>query len=182
MKINDYFGDYLKALNEKISNVDNDQLAAAAALIVDTSEKLGNIYILGNGGSASIASHASIDFTKYVGINALTFSDSSLLTCFANDFGYEHAFEKAIEFYAKPGDLLILISSSGESENIINSALKAREIGLNIITFSGFSSNNRLRALGDENFWVESKTYNFVENVHQVWLLSLVDFLKKTEF
>ena len=181
MNINNYFENYFKILSEKISNVDKNQLATAATLIQDASEKVGTTYILGNGGSASIASHASVDFTKYAGINALTFSDYSLLTCFANDFGYERAFEKAIEFYAKPSDLLILISSSGESQNIINAALKARKIGLSIITFSGFSSNNRLRALGDENFWVDSNIYNFVENAHQVWLLSLVDFLKKTE-
>ena len=79
---------------------------------------------------------------------------------------------------------MILISSSGSSENIIEGAKKAREMGTKIITFSGFLNSNTLKSLGDINLWVDSKHYNFIEMTHHIWLVSLVDKLvelKKVE-
>ena len=141
------------------------------------SSKSKKIILIGNGGSAAIASHVSIDLTKAASIRAINFNESSLLTCFSNDFGYEHWVEKAIEYYAEKNDLVILISSSGQSKNMINGALKAKEMGLSTITLSGFMDNNPLRKLGDINLWVDSKSFNVVETTHQTWLLSVVDYL-----
>jgi len=135
----------------------------------------GTIFIVGNGGSAAIASHAAVDLTKTANIPATTFNESSLLTCFANDYGYEYWVEKALEFYTKKNDMVILISSSGESKNIINGARKAKEMGLPLITFSGFSPKNKLRDMGDVNLWIDSSKYNIVEIVHQTWILSVID-------
>ena len=101
-----------------------------------------------------------------------------LITCFANDYGFEHWAEKAIDFYGDEGDLLIVISSSGKSENMINAVKAARNGNFHsVITLSGFSENNPLKKLGDINFWVDNKSYNFVENIHQIWLLSIVDLV-----
>ena len=86
-------------------------------------------------------------------------------------------FEKAVEFYGDEGDLLILISSSGSSANVVNAANRAKELNMAVITFSGMNSENPLRKLGDINFWVDSKAYNFVENIHQFWLLAIVDLI-----
>jgi D-sedoheptulose 7-phosphate isomerase len=141
----------------------------------------GIIYIIGNGGSAAIASHAAIDFTKAANIPATTFNETSLLTCFANDYGYEYWVEKALEFYAKENDMVILISSSGQSKNIINGARKAKDMGLPLVTLSGFLSTNPLRELGDVNLWIDSSKYNIVEIVHQNWILSIIDFLIFTD-
>jgi D-sedoheptulose 7-phosphate isomerase len=102
-----------------------------------------------------------------------------LLTCFANDYGYEHWVENAHEFYADKDDLVILIRSSGQSENVLNGSRIAKEMKLPLITISGFLEDNPLRSMGDLNLWVDSTSYNMVENTHQIWLLSVGDFLNE---
>ena len=124
-----------------------------------------------------MASHVTVDLTKVAGVRAINFNEADLLTCFANDYGYEHWVEQALGFYADPIDLVVLISSSGKSSNIVNGAHKAREMKLPLITFSGFDIDNPLRRLGDLNFWAESHSYNIVEMTHHIWLLALVDKL-----
>ena len=140
--------------------------------------------IFGNGGSAAIASHFSVDLTKNAKVRCTNYNESDLLTCFSNDFGYERWVEKAIDFYGDEGDSLILISAGGNSPNMINGANQARKKKIRkIITFTGNSEDNKLKKLGDINFWVNSKAYNHIENVHQILLLSLVDLIiGKTEY
>ena len=134
------------------------------------------VIIFGNGGSAAIANHFSVDLTKISKIRCVNFNESSLLTCFSNDYGYENWVKKAIEFHAKKGDLIILISSSGKSKNMINACKFAKKRKyFPVITLTGFKENNQLRKLGNINFWINSKKFNFVENSHQLLLLSLVD-------
>ena len=128
-----------------------------------------------------MASHVAVDFTKAAGIRAVNFNEADLITCFANDYGYEHWTEKALEAYADPGDLAILISSSGKSQNILNAAKKANEMGLSAITVSGFLTDNPLRKLGDLNLWVDSTEYNIVEMTHHVWLVAIIDYLIETK-
>ena len=135
------------------------------------------VIVVGNGGSAAMASRVAVDFTKAAGIRAVNFNEADLITCFANDYGYEHWVEKALEAYADPGDLAILISSSGKSLNIVNGVEKARSIGLSVITVSGFLFDNPLRKLGDLNLWVDSTEYNIVEMTHHVWLVAIIDYL-----
>jgi len=170
-----FFIDYFNTICEKIKNVDLNMLNQAAEMITLTSQDGGKTIIVGNGGSAAIASHVSVDLTKNAKIRAVNFNEADLLTCFSNDYGYERWVEKAIEFYADSGDLLILISSSGTSKNIVNGGRKAKEMGLQLITFSGFNANNPLKQLGDINFCVESKAYNTIEMTHSIWLLAIVD-------
>ena len=143
-------------------------------MVLEAHQSNKKIIIVGNGGSAAMASHVAVDFTKAAGIRAINFNEADLLTCFANDYGYEHWVTKALEFYADTGDLAILISSSGKSPNMLNGARQAKESGLSLITVSGFSPDNPLRKLGDLNLWVNSKTYNIVEMTHSVLLLSVV--------
>jgi D-sedoheptulose 7-phosphate isomerase len=150
-------------------------LDQAARLITSTNERGGKIILAGNGGSAAIASHISVDLTNSAGIRAINFNEPDLITCFANDYGYEKWLGKAFEFYADKGDTVILISSSGRSKNIVNAALRAKELGLGVITLSGFDADNPLRQTGQINFWVDSHVYNVVEAVHNVWLSSIVD-------
>ena len=134
--------------------------------------------IMGNGGSAAIASHFSVDLTKNAGIRSINFNESDLITCFANDYGYEHWVEKALEFYGDEGDVFIGISSSGSSENILNGCRIARKKNFSkVITFSGMNSENPLKQLGDINIWVKSMAYNHIENIHQFYLLAVVDLI-----
>ena len=133
------------------------------------------LMIVGNGGSAGIASHTAIDFSKNGRMRTLAFSDSAALTCLGNDFGYEQVYAKQIEYHGRAGDLLIAISSSGRSANILNAADAARASGIGVITFSGFTPDNPLRTRGDLNFYAPSRQYGFVEIAHQTLLHALLD-------
>jgi D-sedoheptulose 7-phosphate isomerase len=168
-------GARLKEVAEHILRVDLGKLEKAKDLIGKVSAQSGKIIIAGNGASAAIASHVAVDLTKAAGIRAINFNEADLITCLANDYGYEHWIEKALDFYADPKDVVILISSSGQSANIVNAALKAKAMGLALITLSGFREDNSLKKLGDINCWVNSSQYNVVETVHQAWLLAVVD-------
>lgn len=131
--------------------------------------------IMGNGGSAAMASHVAVDFTKNAGIRMVNFNEADLITCLANDYGYEHWMAKSIELYGADGDQVILISSSGKSPNVINAAETAKDKGYKVITFTGFNEDNLLKSNGDLNFWVNSRAYNVVEMIHHIWLLAVCD-------
>lgn len=136
----------------------------------------GNTLIfIGNGGSAAIASHMATDFMKNGGIRALAMNDASALTCLSNDLGYENVFAKQIEMHARAGDVLIAISSSGNSDNILRAVSAARDKGCAVITLSGFSPNNALRQRGDLNLYVPSGEYGFVEVTHLSLCHALLD-------
>ena len=176
--------DFVKAYLEDFSVLvkPNDQIVEkiidAKTILVEAKKNKAKIMIFGNGGSAAIASHVSVDLTKNANIRSVNFNEADLITCFANDYGYERWIEKAIDFYADDKDVLILISSSGKSPNMINACKAARNKKMSkIITFTGHDKNNPLSKLGDINFWINSKAYNFVENTHQVWLLTIVDLI-----
>jgi D-sedoheptulose 7-phosphate isomerase len=85
--------------------------------------------------------------------------------------------KKALELYADPGDVIVLISSSGRSANIVNAAKYAKFVGNPVVTFTGFEKDNPLKILGDINFWVDSKSYNIVENTHSIWLMAECDLI-----
>ncbi|WP_455209597.1 SIS domain-containing protein [Kaarinaea lacus] len=138
----------------------------ALTLLSKTKENSGNVYIVGNGGSAAVASHIHNDFCNVGGLRAMTLHEPAVLTCFSNDYGYERAYSTLIEKMAGKNDLLIAISSSGQSKNIINAALAMRTCHGSVITLTGFSANNPLRLSGDLNFWVNSKSYGLVEIAH----------------
>ena len=124
------------------------------------------LMFIGNGASAAISSHMATDYWKNGGIRSIAFNDSSLLTCISNDYGYKHVFEKPIEMFADTGDLLIAISSSGKSENILRGVQAAISAKCQVVTFSGFKNDNPLRAMGDYNFHVPSPAYGPVEIIH----------------
>lgn len=177
MNDSSFFYSYLSKLGHAFRDASSEDLREMVGMIQNASSKKNKVIIAGNGGSAAIASHVSVDLTKSAGIRCINFNESDLLTCLANDFGYENWVDRAIEMYSDVGDLVILISSSGRSPNIINAAKSCRSRGLGLITFSGFSADNELKGLGDINFWVNSDVYNIVETTHQTWLLAVVDFL-----
>jgi len=134
-----------------------------------------NLYIIGNGGSAGIAAHAVTDFFNVAKIRATTLHESSLLTCMANDYGYEHAIARMLDLLLNPGDMVIAISSSGNSMNMRNAAKISKEKKAFLITLSGFDANNPLRSLGDINIWLDSYDYGFIEVGHQFILHNIAD-------
>lgn len=134
-----------------------------------------SLYLVGNGGSAGVASHAMTDFFNVAKLRATTLHDLSLLTCMANDYGYENAFARMLAQMVRPGDVVITISSSGNSMNIRNAALQTQLNHGIVITFSGFKSENPLRAMGEINFWLDSCDYGLVEIGHQFILHNISD-------
>ena len=135
------------------------------------------IMLAGNGASASIASHLATDFSKQGKVRAMAFNDANLITALGNDCGYENWIAKALDFYADKGDVVILISSSGKSPNVVKAAQHAKELGLYVAAFTGFANDNPLGTVSDINFWVDSRSYNIIECTHMIWLTAVVDLL-----
>ncbi len=157
----------LETTNKKGKATNTDAaLNSCIKAILSCAASKGKVIFIGNGGSASIASHQAVDFWRNGKIKAISFNDASLLTCLSNDFGYEYVFQKSIRMFAEKKDVLIAISSSGKSKNIINAVKEARRIGCGIITLSGFSKANPLRKLGWVNFYINSNSYGLVEISH----------------
>jgi len=182
--------EYLKGLGDVLLKIEvsNAQgtgqsleagLEEAVRIVAEQGNKRKKIIFIGNGGSAAIASHQSVDYWKNGGIRAIAFNDTSLLTCIGNDYGYPFVFEKPIEMFADPGDVLIAISSSGKSDNILNGVKMAKKKGLTAITMSGFKPDNPLRSLGDLNFYVPAPTgaYGFVEIAHLTLCHCIIDVI-----
>ena len=175
MNYSSYFNKYNKTINELINNLNSNLIEQSVILNQKSIKKKSRVYIVGNGGSASIASHVSVDFAKVARVPSATFNNSNLITCFANDYGYENWVVEAIKAYTNKNDLIILMSSSGTSKNIINAAQYCKSNKINLITFSGFNKNNPLSKLGNINFHIDSNKYNYIEMSHHIILLALVD-------
>ena len=135
------------------------------------------IIILGNGGSSSVASHISQDYMKFRGKKVSILSDPSMLTMLTNDFGYDNAYQKFLEYYVEDETLVILMSSGGESKNILNCLSWCEENDVNYGVLTGFESNNRIRTMAVNAMWnyhIASKSYGVVECVHQIFLHGVV--------
>lgn len=168
-----YYNNLFDLVNSiKVSNKNDEKFSFSQGveivcklvqLQIDAGHK---IIFIGNGGSAAIASHMAIDFWKNGGMRAISFNDGPLLTCIGNDYGYKYVFEKPIGMFADPGDVLVAISSSGRSENILLGVKAAQLKGCSVITLSGFDENNPLSFQGECNFYVSSKSYGHVEVIH----------------
>ena len=164
------FQEYIKALND--ISIDKEFSNFKSAW-----ERFSKVIILGNGGSNSVASHISQDYVKFHNKRSLVFSDPSMLTCFINDFGMENAYQKFLEYHADKDSLSILISSGGESKNILNCALYCEKENLPYGILSGFSSQNSLRNISKNALWdfhINSNNYGIVECVHQIFLHGVV--------
>jgi len=168
-----YYAD-LAALMNSITATSNKGLhigfpkgiALASRLFLARNKSGNKLIFIGNGASAAMASHLSADFWKNAGMKAVAFNDIALLTAVSNDCGYQHVFEKPVEVFADKGDVVVAISSSGKSENILKAVKAARSKRCDIITLSGFKEGNPLGKLGDINFYVHSCSYGPVEIIH----------------
>ena len=174
-RIRDLFGAVVATKKNRARCPLLDGIDRVASLIESRRRKGGKVFLIGNGGSASIASHIAVDFWKNGGVQAMAFNDSSLLTCVGNDYGYPFVFEKPLEMFARKGDVLIAISSSGKSENILRGAASASRRGIHVITCSGFRVDNPLRTAGEWNFYVPSDSYGHTEILHLSICHAIVD-------
>jgi len=173
--LENYFSSFIDLL--RISKKFKNKIIEVKKKLLNIKKRKKKVIIFGNGGSAAIASHFSVDLTKNAKIRSINFNESDLITCFSNDYGYENWIKKSIEYYYDKGDLIIAISSSGSSKNILNACKYAKEKKLKLITLTGKNINNPVSKLGNINFFIDSKSYNHIENCHQFLLLSLVDLI-----
>jgi D-sedoheptulose 7-phosphate isomerase len=176
IKIKKYYKDFISLLNNIQKFI--PKKIKLKNILLNSKKKNKKIFIFGNGGSAAIASHFIIDVKKNTNLNIQNLPDISSLTCFANDYGFDNYIKEIISKSGSSGDLLILVSSSGKSKNMINALKEARKKNFSkIVTLTGFNKKNYLNLNGDLNFWVNSKVYNYVENIHQIILLSVIDLI-----
>ena len=172
--LDDYWSRYQKLFfesrnDESILNFRNS--------IRKTFESEGRLVFVGNGASASLASHAATDFSKQAKIKAIALNDHNLITALSNDYGYELWIEKILDYHSSQKDIVMFLSVSGESKNLLKGAEFARMRGLKVISFTGMRQSNSLSKLSDYNFWVNSSAYNIVENIHMIWATTLIDMI-----
>lgn len=156
----------------------NDGAGRAVDVILANKLSGQKIMLVGNGGSSAIVSHVQNDLCKAVGVKSMVFTEQPLLTALSNDDGYGSVFEKPIYLWGNPGDILISVSSSGRSENVVRALGAASEIGCHIITLSGFAPDNPSRTKGELNFYVNSDRYGFVETAHAALLHFVTDYAR----
>ncbi len=167
-----YYGIYKKlAFNESIYPILEDFKALAEEVRGNNAK----LIFAGNGASAAISAHGAVDFTKQAKVRGITFNEADLITCFANDFGYDNWIAEGVKHYADPNDVVVLTSVSGISPSVVNAAKAAQEIGLKVVSFTGRYENNALRELSDIGFWVDSHAYNIVECIHMIWITTVID-------
>jgi D-sedoheptulose 7-phosphate isomerase len=167
---------YIDLLHQVLSNVDCEEQGFPIAINHIRSAK--KVIIIGNGGSAAIASHMQNDLCKACGIRAMVLTEAPLLTALSNDDHYMKVYAKLTDLWIDKGDLLIAISSSGESHNIIGAAITARLNNANVITLSGFKMDNPLRRKGAVNFYIPSMDYGVVELSHSIITHYLTDMIQ----
>lgn len=144
-------------------------------LFLEVKENGNTLFFIGNGGSAAIADHMTADFMKNGGMKTVGVINNALTTCMGNDYGYEEVFSRPIKFLLHKDDLLVAISSSGNSDNIVNAINAAKLNGGKVITFTGFRNDNNICQMGDLNLYVPVEHYGFVESIHNLFLQQIVD-------
>lgn len=154
---------------------DSPETQAAIEQSLELLKGAKRIFFIGNGGSNAVCSHMMEDYAKMGRFQTHTFSDPAMLTCYANDYGYENAFKEWLAVYFEEGDLLVAISSSGNSMNIINAVDYAKSKSGKVIACSGFKPDNKLRSKGDVSFYVPAESYGIVECLHHTLLHIVLD-------
>lgn len=172
-----FYYNYKKDLQVKIDQLDPHDLESLKKSILKTSKKKGSVYFLGNGGSISTANHISVDLLKNAKINSKNLYNDNLITCFSNDYGFENWMQKYLEYNINSKDLVIFLSVSGESKNIIKAAKYIKNKRINFFSLTGFKKNNSLNKISKKKIWINSNSYNKVEILHFTLLAIVVDMI-----
>jgi D-sedoheptulose 7-phosphate isomerase len=163
-------------MNLEILKSEIDNIKHKSPILKALVQEYKRTIILGNGGSNAIASHISVDYTKFLNTPTLTFSNTAMLTAYTNDYGQDQAYTKFIEHFYNPDTLVILISSSGNSPNIVNAAHYCVDNNIPLIILSGFDTNNKLNQTNAIfKYHVPHNSYGVVELAHEILLHSIVD-------
>ncbi len=172
---------YKKKLNYLIKDLDTKNINKFCKIIKSISKRGNNIFVFGNGGSSSTANHFANDMTKNAKIKTFSFSNDNLITCYSNDYGFKNWIKKTLEHYAKPNDLAIFISASGNSENLVRGVKFCKRKNIASFSLTGFKKKNKLNTFSDNHIWINSLSYNQIEILHHIILLISVDILIGTD-
>lgn len=182
----DYFSEYAKELARASESVDPEAMRQAGLILTEAYVRGSRMFSCGNGGSASIANHMQCDHLKGIrngtDLTPQVFSLSTnveVLTAIANDIGYEAVFEYQLQSQAEPGDVLIAVSSSGRSRNIVDALSWAREHGLRTIAITGFDGG-AARTMAEIALHVDSTNYGIIEDLHQAVMHALAQFIRQS--
>lgn len=180
LNLSHYLDSHVKLINTKENLYKIKQLFNSIKKLKKSKNKL---ILLGNGGSAATAAHLMVDFTKQAKIKAINFNETSLITAFANDYGFENWVKKALDFYADKGDIVLLISVSGESPNLKNALKFCKKNKIKTVSLTGKNKKNYLNKNSNLAVHINSNAYNIVENAHIIILTYIVDsILGKTVY
>ena len=177
--IDDYYARFAAALQA----FDRDALARVLGVFQGVAESGGTLWVAGNGGSASISDHTVCDTTKGTHakgvppIRSISLAaNNAMLTALGNDIGYDHVFSRQLEYYLKPGDALLVVSSSGNSPNVVAACAYAKERGIPTVAFTGFQGG-KLATMADVCVWIPVENYGIAEDTHQSLMHCLTQFL-----
>ena len=181
--VGSYMRDYAASVKEAIDNISREAVEQVCEKVCEAAATGNQIFVVGNGGSAAIAEHLCCDWSKgtncsghpVISSRSLT-ANSALYSAIANDFGFEHVFDTQLDFFARRGDVLIAISSSGNSPNVINAVERAKELGVFVAGFTGFSGG-KLAELADASVHVPTHNYGIVEDSHQAVMHIIAQYI-----
>lgn len=182
-----YAADYFSELSKGISGLTvtdsaggilrkEDALALCANKMNEVKKKGGRAFFCGNGASATMAEHMSHDWFQNAEIDTYSCSETSHITAISNDISYEDVFCYRVKRILGKEDMIVTISSSGNSPNVIKALEAAKANGAFCVTFSGMKETNKSRTLGDVNFYVPLNTYGLVESSHAVLIHMMLDY------
>ncbi len=174
IKKNSFLKKYLQDYIKLVDNIDEKKINFFFNQVKNLKKK-NKILIFGNGAGAAIASHVASDLTNSSKIRALSFDNSAQITCFSNDYKFENWILKTLEYHYDKGDLVILISASGNSANMVKAARFCKKKKVNFFSITGFNKNNQLNKASKNFYWINSKSYNHVESIQLLILLSIID-------
>lgn len=184
MHIFNFLENYKAQIEWSLDSLDTRNFLDIVELITNTHLARGQLFVAGNGGSAAIAEHFSCDHSKGVGSNTSYFpkvysltSNVSLLTAYANDIDYSKVFSEQLVNFADAGDLLLVISASGNSPNIIEALTTAKMLGMKTISFTGFDGGEA-KKLADLNIHIPANNYGVVEDCHQIVMHMLAQYIR----
>ena len=158
-------------------SLDLEKILFLKKKIIITKNRKGRIYVFGNGGSSSTANHFAVDMTKNAKIETISSSNDNLITCFSNDYGFNNWIKNVLKFYVKKNDLIIFLSVSGQSKNIINAINYCNKKKIANFSLTGRKKNNEVNKISQNFLWIDSMSYNSVEIMHSIILLNVVDLI-----
>jgi D-sedoheptulose 7-phosphate isomerase len=181
----EFFRAYQEGFQKAVTTWDMAALERIAGVLCEVRDRGGTLLIAGNGGSAAIANHTECDASKgtfHDGAMRLVSrslsANPSVLTAIGNDIGFASIFERQVDYYGRPGDALLLVSSSGNSPNVVEACQAAKKRGIVTIALVGFTGG-ALMSLADHALYVPSHNYGIVEDLHQASVHVLTQYLRE---